>query len=262
MRHLLLLAAGALLPSLVLWPPAAAATQFFASGAVEHAGVHELAGPARLSDAALAAGVREDAYVLGAAWLRPGLRMEQQRQQAGILFDLDHVRRQALASDRIALAEFCASLSAWLGSMPSTGRQAAPLDPRVVEVMPSANRPVAQGDVLYYPTRPSTIRIVGAVSRTCELPQVALQDARRYLDACPALPLADADWIFVIQPDGQVFRQGIGLWNRSTPLPLAPGAVVYVPLGDRLVRDVAPDLNREIATFLATQPLADPEAHP
>ncbi|MBV8157298.1 MAG: capsule biosynthesis GfcC family protein, partial [Dyella sp.] len=89
---------------------------------------------------------------------------------------------------------------------------------------------------------------------------VALQDARKYLAGCMPSPQADPDWLYVIQPDGRVIRQGVALWNRSTPLSLAPGALLYVPIIERHVADVAPDLNNELSAFLATQLLADPEA--
>lgn len=223
-------------------------------------GVIELSAKARLGDAALAAGVREDAYMLGAAWLRPSLRVEQQKQKAGLLFDLDSVRRQALKDEYDELAELSRSLAAWLQAMPATGRQVALLDPRAVEVTPTENHPVAEGDALYYPTRPTTIQIVGAVVQRCKLPFVALRDARDYLKACPALGVADTDSIFVIQPDGRVFRQGVALWNRSAPMPLAPGAVIYVPISERRLHGVAHDLNSELTAFLATQPIAVPES--
>lgn len=243
-------------------PRFAIATQIEVRGAVSAPGVRQLAAHARLSDAALAASVQMDAYMLGAAWLRPSLLGEQQRLRAGVLFDLQSVNRNALKDDRSDLAKLSASLVSWLQTLPATGRQVALLDPRAVEVTPAANRPVADGDVLYYPRRPTSIRVVGAVKQPCELPLAALQDARLYLESCPASHLADPDRIFVVQPDGRVFEQGIALWNRSPPMPLAPGAVIFVPLSASSVRSVAPDLNAELAAFLATQPPAQSEEHP
>lgn len=251
-----------LLGVLACLPGFAMATQVEVKGAVNAPGLRQLSQHARLSDAALAAGVQMDAYRLGAAWLRPALLIGQQRLRAGLLFDIESVHLSALKEGQSELAELSASLGAWLQTLPATGRQAALLDPRAVEVTPAANRPVAEGDVLYYPRRPTSIRVVGAVKQSCELPLVALRDARLYLEACPASRLADPDRIFVVQPDGRVFEQGIGLWNRSHPMPLAPGAVVFVPLNESSVRGVAPDLNAELAAFLATQPPAQSDEHP
>ncbi|WP_109123768.1 capsule biosynthesis GfcC family protein [Dyella sp. C11] len=238
------------------------ATQVDVRGAVNAGGTRNIPAGARLSQAALSSPLHRDAYTAGAAWLRPALQAAQSRDKAGVLFDLNQLRLHALKDEHDGLADLAARMASWVQRMPVTGRQVALLDPRALEVTPAENKPVAEGDALYYPTRPSTIRVVGAVAAACELPHVALQDAMRYLKACPLLKEADNDWIFVIQPDGRVFRQGMGAWNRSHPLSLAPGAVVYVPISEYRLKNVAPDLNRELANFLATQPIAWPEAQP
>ena len=117
------------------------------------------------------------------------------------------------------------------------------------------------GNRLYYPLRQDSIRVVGAVQQPCTLPQVPLQDARDYLAFCTATRAADQDDIYVIEPDGRVFVQGIALWNRSTPLTLAPGALIYVPLSARAIKSVDPLLNHDLAAFLATQLLPGPRTN-
>ena len=243
-----------LLATMIL-PLAAQAVDVQITGAVTAPGLKQLAGHARLSDAALASPLRDDAYPMGASWQRPSLQVEQSRLKAGLLFDLNSARMQALRDDRAALADTLATLRDWVQPMPVTGRAVALLDPRSVEVNAAENRPVGEGDVLFYPHRPTTIHVVGAVNQACALPLVPLQDARDYLDVCKPSPQADGDWIFVIQPDGRVFKQGAGLWNRAQPMPLAPGAVIYVPLRETGLHSVSPELNQELAAFLATQPL-------
>ncbi|MEW9624541.1 capsule biosynthesis GfcC family protein [Rhodanobacter geophilus] len=246
---------------MLAWSVAAHAVQVQASGAAAHTGPLDLPDGARLSNAALAAQPLPQAYLLGAAWLRPSLTDTQTRLKAGVLFDLDALQRQARAKGHAELAATAGALRHWLGSLPVTGRQVpALLDPRVVEVTAAANHLLADGDRLFYPQRPTTIRVVGAVHRPCNLPQVALQDARLYLAACPRDPATSPDDIYVIEPDGRVFVQGIALWNRSAPLALAPGAIIYVPLRERAVGGVNPGLNHDIATLLATQVLPGPGA--
>lgn len=245
----------------VLSPLAARAVDVQITGAVTTPGLKQLAGHARLSNAALASPLRADAYVLGASWQRASLQIEQLRLKTGLLFDLENARRQASRDNLSALVDSITSLQEWLKPMPVTGRQVALLDPRSVEVNAAENRPVADGDTLYYPARPSTIRVVGAVAQACELPLVPLQDARDYLDVCKPSRVADVDWIFVIQPDGRVAKQGVGLWNPGHEMPLAPGAVIYVPLRETGRHAVSPELNQELAAFLATQPISATEGH-
>lgn len=234
--------------------------QVHLAGVVARPGVAMLPPAARLADAALAAQPLPRAYLLGAAWLRPGLIESQQRLKAGVLFDLASLRQRAQHRDRPALATLAAALHAWIAPMPVTGRRPALLDPRALEVDAAHNPPLAEGDSLYYPPRPRHVRVLGAVQRPCTLAQVPLQDARKYLAACASAPEADPDTIYVIEPDGRVFVQGIALWNRSSPLPLAPGALIYVPLRTRAIAPVDPDLNHDLAAFLATQLLPDPGA--
>jgi hypothetical protein len=247
--------AAIVLLATTLSPFAAHAVDVQIDGAVMTPGLKHLPGHARLSDAALASPVRADAYPLGASWQRASLRVEQARLKAGLLFDLDDAQRRALRDVRPAWADTLASLRDWLAPMPVTGRQAALLDPRSVEINAAENWPVADGDTVHYPRRPSTIRVVGAVVHACTLSLVPLQDARNYLRACAASRWADSDWIFVIQPDGRIAKQGVGLWNRGRAMPLAPGATIYVPLREAGPQAVSSELNQELAAFLATQPI-------
>jgi hypothetical protein len=257
MSRLAVACLGLLLATTAL--PAVAQLQVRVEGAVEHPGTLNLKDAARLSDAALAARVRPQAYLLGAAWLRPSLLTEQQRLKAGVLFDLDSLHIKALQHGDDALADTVGSLRQWIAALPVTGRAPALLAPRAVEANARANLPLQPGDRLFYPLRPTTIRIVGAVEHACTVPLQAAQDARRYLAACPYAKRADRDWIYVIQPDGHVFRQGVALWNRSAPLSLAPGATIYVPLPARAAATVDESLNSDLADFLATQVLPGPE---
>jgi hypothetical protein len=209
----------------------------------------------RYADAALAASPTADAYPLGAALLRPSLVGAQTRLRAGVVYDLNELARRAGERGNDALMNRAMAMLAWFRTLPVTGRRIALLDPRVVEITTDANLRLQTGDVLHYPARPSTVRIVGAVATPCELPFVPMQDARGYLAACPADRLADEDNFFVIQPDGKVMRQGRALWNRSEPLALAPGAVLYVPIEISATTSVDPDLDKDVATFIGTQVL-------
>ena len=123
------LAAAALLACL-LAPLAAFAVDVEVTGAVVEPGMKHLPGHARLSDAALASPLRNDAYPLGASWQRASLHVEQTRLKVGLMFELDRERRKALHEDRPVLRETIASLVRWLRPMPVTGRQVAVLDPR------------------------------------------------------------------------------------------------------------------------------------
>jgi hypothetical protein len=211
----------------------------------------------RLHDVLLPAQVNPKAYLLGAAWLHAPLRNAQERLKLGVLFDLSTVRSNALQDDETELAALATRLSDKVQAMPVTGRRVAQLDPVRVELNRGDNPYLSNGDVLLYPARPTTVKLVGAVVRECELAYQPLQPAIGYLKDCPRDPGADADQVFIIQPDGRVFQQGIALWNETKSTPPAPGARIYVPLRGSVKGDPTPDLNTELAAFIATQPLLE-----
>lgn len=224
-------------------------------GAVRNAGTFEVAEGSRLSVALLAAMPTADAYPTGASLLRRDAIREQLRLKAALAHDLQQLAQAEDAELRTTVD----ALAQQLDAMPVTGRIHTLLDPRRVEVEPTANLPLAEGDRIVYPRRPGTVRIIGAVAATCDVPHVPLRDAAAYVDACPQLT-ADRDWLYAVQPDGAIQRLGIAGWNRSPPQPLAPGALLYVPLPARVLRGFDADFNGEFATFLATQTVAAPVA--
>jgi len=95
--------------------------------------------------------------------------------------------------------------------------------------------------------------VMGALQRNCVLPQQPLIDVTHYLRSCPSDSSADPDVVYVIQPDGVVQVIGIALWNRSDAQPVAPGGTIYVPLAQRMLKDIDPDFNAQFASFIATQ---------
>lgn len=249
-----------LLLQLIVASAQAAPVLATASGSVHNPGRHPLPAGSRLSHLALAATPTSDAYMLGAALLRDQARTEQTRLKAGLLFDLDQLIMQNHSAP--AMVASLQQLSRWISSLPVTGRVAPALDPRVLEATPSANMPVQAGDHLFYPTRPATITITGAVTQGCSPQHIALQAPASYLPSCATAAGASADYIHVIQPDGHAEKLGIALWNRAVPSHLAPGAIIFVPLADNVLRGTAPHFNEDAIRFLATQLLAAPGTSP
>jgi len=256
-----LLRAGCLLISLCAPLLAPAQVTVTVTGTVARPGTYALAGAPRLADATKIAQVDPEAYALGASWSQHSLLVSQRRQQAGLLYELEVIRQQATAADDEAMAAASRSLRDWLRNLPLTGRRLVhSLDPAQLVVSDPDNLPLDDGDQLSYPKRPVGVRVVGAVMHACLLPQIGLKAARDYLKECVPSPAADPELLYVIQPDGQVSELGIALWNRSPPMVLAPGAIIYVPLNRHVIRPVTDEVfNHELADFLATQPVSDAE---
>jgi hypothetical protein len=246
---------GCLLLGLTLSNTLFANTRIDVVGAVPSPGEKEIAQGLRLGDLLGQLQIDPQGYWLGASWQRESLKQEQQRLKAGVLFDLIQLQRLALLQNETGLASAAKRLNEQVSRLPVTGRRLYRLDPLAVELNTAHSPRLQGGDRLIFPPRPDSIRVTGAVSSDCKLPFTALQQAYRYAQECPALAEADQDYVYLIQPDGQVSRLGIALWNREEANPPAPGAVLLIPLDATRVDAIVPDLNSELATFIATQPL-------
>ena len=220
-------------------------------GAVLQPGTYQWHSDARLRDAAVAGQVRADAWFPGAALLRNSALEPQQRLKAGVLFDLRVNKLHARVEGNAALLELTERLDTQLSAMPVTGRVMAELDPFQL-LIAQKNQLLEPGDTLLYPTRPSQVRVMGAVAADCALAFDAALKLKDYLRQCPAHAAVDRNSVHVIQPDGQVEEVGIAHWNAQ-PVNLAVGAVIYRPLKAALISADTPDLNKDIAALLATQ---------
>lgn len=226
------------------------------SGDVHSPGPVHLHPGARLLDAITAAQPNAESYWLAAAWLRRPLLEQQVRLKAGILFDLKMLQRGALLYEMPTRAALAKQLYEQVSQLPVTGRQVAELDPIAVEIGFAHNYRLDDGDRLVYPHRPDTVEVVGAVVAPCQLRYRALQEPREYARACAPLPDADADYLWLIQPDGRTQRIGIALWNRDGGHWPAAGSKILVPIKNDNLDLPTSELNQQLAEFLATQPVA------
>lgn len=209
----------------------------------------------RLLDVVKQAKPNPESYWFAAAWLHQPLLEQQTRLKTGVLFDLKMLQRGALLNNNSTLAALAARLFEDVSRMPVTGRKVAVLDPVALEVGFARNYALSDGDQLVYPARTNTVTVVGAVEKPCTLPYQAQQEARDYLDNCPALPEAEADFLWLIQPDGKYRRVAIAAWNREDGMHATAGSTILVPVRNDMPDLPTPDLNEQLAQFLATQPL-------
>lgn len=212
---------------------------------------------ARLLDIVSQAQPNAESYWLAAAWLHQPLLEQQNRLKAGVLFDLKMLQRGALLKEQSKLAALAGRLFEEVSRLPVTGRRVAALDPVALEVGFARNYLLNDGDQLVYPARPNTVTVLGAVEQSCTLAYRAPLQAREYLESCLPLTDAEADYLWLIDPDGQVQRVGIAGWNREDGVFAVAGSRILVPVRNDDPDLPTPDLNEQLARFLATQPLAE-----
>ncbi|MEB0225196.1 capsule biosynthesis GfcC family protein [Pseudomonas sp. 10S4] len=246
-----------LLLGLLLIGPGLSQAAVTVSGDVRSPGDLTLKPGTRLRDVIIATQPNAESYWLGAAWLHRSLEDKQTRLKAGVLFDLKLLQRVALLDGRDTRAALSARLYEQIERMPVTGRQIAALDPIALETGFALNALLDDGDRLIYPARPSTVEVWGAVAQPCHVPFDAMQEARAYAEHCAVLSDAESDYLWLIQPDGQVRRVGVAAWNREEGIVPAPGSRILVPIRIDDLESPTPELNQQLAEFLATQPLAE-----
>lgn len=198
-----------------------------------------------------------ESYWIAAAWMHTPLIEVQTRLKAGILFDLKMLQRGALLNDNEALAGLARRIFDEISRLPITGRKVAVLDPIALEVGFARNYMLSDGDSLNYPKRTNTVKVLGAVKEACSLPYETQQEVRDYLDSCQVMPEAEADFLWLIYPDGRYQRVAIAAWNRQDEVHAVAGSTILVPVRNNNTYLPTPDLNEQLAQFLATQPLAE-----
>lgn len=211
----------------------------------------------RLLDVISQAQPNHNDYWLAAGWLHQPLLEQQTRLKVGVLFDLKMLQRGSLLNNNVALASLAESLHEYVSGLPVTGRKVANLDPVALEVNFSHNYLVSDGDQVIYPPRIDRVTVVGAVAEPCNLPYQAMKEARDYLDKCPPLKEADADFLWLVHPDGTYKQVPIAAWNRKDGVYAVAGSTILVPIRNDNPDLPTPDLNEQLAQFLATQLLAE-----
>ena len=223
------------------------------TGDVANPGPVELPPGGRLLDVIGEAVPNAEGYWLAGGLLRQSLIEEQTRLKVGVLFDLDVLQRMATLFDRPSRVALAQRLAEDVRQMPVTGRQIADLDPVALEVGFARNIRLDDGDRLIYPKRVDEVQVLGAVAEPCHLPYQPLQEAREYLQGCAILDDAEADYLWLIQPNGVSRRVGIAHWNReSGQFPVA-GSKILVPVKNDDLDPPLPELNQQLAEFIATQ---------
>lgn len=211
----------------------------------------------RLQDVISQAQPNPESYWLAAAWLHQPEVEKQTRLKVGVLFDLKMLQRGALLNNNHGLAAVAARLYQDINQLPVTGRKVANLDPVALEVGFAHNYLVSDGDKVSYPARTDRVTALGAVEQDCTLPYQPLQQVRDYLDNCPRLKEAESDFLWLIHPDGTYKRVAIAVWNREDGIYAVAGSKILVPVRNDNADLPTPDLNEQLAQFLATQPLAE-----
>jgi hypothetical protein len=191
------------------------------------------------------AALAESMYWPGTMWLNTSEANKQSNEKKQLLDDL-----ASFAEISSNAAPELDKLKSLLTAMPVTGRKPLLLqDPWLMQAHSHLEPVISEGDRLIITGRSDRVRVINGDSQSCDVAVQPSMWAIDYLRACSIS--ADVDTAWMIQPDGQVTRLGVGAWNEHVQDSPAPGAWLWVPPAI-----ASNDLNERVAKIMATQGLA------
>jgi len=172
--------------------------------------------------------------LLGLSW-RPAAEIPAQQAQKMRLVE--------------ALQGVSPSLAGFVERLPATGRvPVIKADARWLQANPAADPVLQPGDIVSLPARQTWVAVLLPSGLLCMVRHEPETASRSYLQACGVAE--QSDWVWLIQPDGNVTQYGVQNWNRKEQTPPAPGAWLWAP--DRHL-PLTESHSAELAAFLATQ---------
>jgi membrane-associated phospholipid phosphatase len=186
-------------------------------------------------------------YLPGLVWMVPEEAQEQSRMKSQLLESLkaENLVSGVSRADAMKLASFVESL-------PVTGRVVVEkTDPRWLEVNPTHDPVLHEGQRILIPSRPTSVTVVRGDGHICQVAHSVLSFALEYVRQCDATLAPKIAWI--VQPDGLVQRRGVAGWNEDEQDPPAPGAWIVT---DDPATPWSTTILERLARLLATQGVA------
>jgi Exopolysaccharide biosynthesis protein YbjH/Capsule biosynthesis GfcC len=185
---------------------------------------------------------QSESYALGLMWQTP----EELQRQTKEKMELVQLLHELLVSNKINSKQHTSMLKI-LDALPATGRvRVSAANAKWLEAHAIKNPVIGPKDKVNLPKKPRSLRVIDSDGTLCELIHKQGLFAKDYVHACIQNP---SSWVWVVQPDGRVQKNGIALWNRQSQDQPAPGSWIWAPSKD--VFDEA--FNRKWANWLSYQ---------
>lgn len=207
-------------------------------GEVRRPGVYNVVRGERLSDLLVrAGGLTEVAYPYGAVFLRKSVAA---REQDGFIRAARDLESQLTVSLTRTVSEkqsanpalnypAIRALVSDLRSQRALGRVSIVADPAVLATQPQVDILVEEGDVLYIPSRPATVTVLGEVMNSTSFPALPNMSVEEYINRAGGYGrYADESLTFVVLPDGTA-RQAEKSWFALSKDSIPPGSTIVVP---------------------------------
>lgn len=197
----------------------------------------------RLSDWLLRQPVQASSYPFGLVWLVPSSRLSQAQLKRKLLEKVDYAENVSSGAQE--------NWGAFIKSLPVTGRVLVQsTDPRWLQAHPKEDPVLHSDHQVFIPARPSSVIILMNDGKRCAVPHQIGYEARHYVKVCEPNRVDRVDYVWTIQPNGNIRNIGISYWNSQAQDELAPGAIVWAPFRNQ---GWSPQFSEMFAQLLSTQ---------
>ena len=209
------------------------------AGQVNQPGRYDLLPGDHLSDLLQrAGGLTREAYPSGAIFSRDSERRAEEQRFRSEARSLRLSLASALdakanaAPDKGPNAEQIGAVEQLIGQLQTTegvGRITVEADPDALAAKPDGDILLEDGDRVFVPQRPLTVRVAGEVMSPAALKFNRDEEPRDYIDQAGGFSRdADQGRSFVLFPDGSAQPLKVGSWNHKADL-IPPGSTIVVP---------------------------------
>jgi len=193
-------------------------------------------------------------YYLGTSWLTPKEITDQSIDKQQLLNQLDKLNfPKDKAGEKTKQA-----FTKLIESMKVTGRVPLPnTNPRFLEVSPKLNPILEKGDQVVVSEMPYTITVVRDNGSLCKIRYRPSIETHFYVQGCKVKGKNEernADWAWVVEPDGTIHKIALSAWNRNQQIFPAPGSWIWAPpRWSMWTNQNGEQFSQYLATMLATQ---------
>lgn len=235
-------------------------------GEVKNSGTYDLQPGDTLGKLlARAGGITNDAYPEGAIFSRES---ERKREEARFKSQAQNLELKLAAAleqsdkDKKPAAEEIAVTKELITQLKATealGRITVEADPGMLQSQPQLDILLENGDRIYIPKRPLTVRVAGEVLSPASLQFRTEKSPRDYIEQAGGTTYnADIDRAFVVYPDGSAQPLAVSSWSHNAVF-VPPGSTIIVPRDPKPFdfMDNAKDISQILANVATAAIFAD-----
>lgn len=194
-------------------------------------------------------------YSLGTSWLTHKELTSQQIEKQSLINSFEKID---FPDNDVAAQKTKTAFTKLLNSMQSTGRVVLPsTNARYLAANPKLDPVLESTDRVIIPATPTTITVIRSNGSLCNIRYRPNVEARHYIRGCKLRNQAnerDADWAWLVEPDGTIHKVSLASWNSGKQDLPAPGSWIWAPPRWSMWTGRDGDqFSKEFATMLANQ---------